>query len=90
MRDKNRIEPLLDKLRAIWFLMPDMRFNQLIIYLQHEFYKHTKRGNVDKVYEYNKYTESLEYVNNVINLFNIEDDEFYAFLEWKLKQLEAE
>jgi hypothetical protein len=90
MRDWKRIEPLLNKIEGIWLLMPDMRFNQLMRHLQHEFYKHTNKGNVDKVYEYNKYTESLEYVNNVINLFNIEDDEFYAFLEWKLKQLEAE
>lgn len=33
MRDVNRIEPLLNKLKELWLLYPDMRFGQLVVNL---------------------------------------------------------
>lgn len=31
MRDPNRIDPILAKLREAWFLYPDMRLGQLLV-----------------------------------------------------------
>ena len=33
MRDINRIEPLLDKLKELWKLNPDIRFGQLVYWI---------------------------------------------------------
>lgn len=31
MRDPQRIEPMLDKLREVWLLNPDLRLGQIIV-----------------------------------------------------------
>ena len=36
MRDINRIEPFLDKLKELWLRYPDMRFGQIIYLLAGE------------------------------------------------------
>lgn len=37
MRDAKRIEPFLEKFGELWHLMPDMRFTQLVSYMNNKF-----------------------------------------------------
>lgn len=91
MRDIERIERIMGIFKEIWTLVPDMRFNQLIDVLQHEY------CNVEGVEYFRKYAqiepisnfENGVLFNNVLipDLFYLEDDEFEKFLISYLKSI---
>lgn len=80
MRDLKRIDFVLDVIGSIWKLYPDLRYNQLVKNLQHEYHKRTNDGIKREIYEYNDNAHSMEFLNYHIDLFHVEDDIFYNFL----------
>ena len=75
MREFERIDRMITLIKKIWENHQDLRFNQLIDYLQRKYKDgaYVKRGYVDtSPYE----TMEISYPN----LFNVEDDKFEEFL----------
>ena len=69
MRDKNRINELLDLINQIWQKDPDLRFNQLIYNLQSG-YSHIN----------NNYGKVSEPQSDGFDLYSLEDEDFIAYL----------
>lgn len=90
MRDVNRIPKIIDLIQRIWIKQPDTRFNQLMHNLQYEYSLKAKYP----LKELHEKEELLEYdivayrSVKVVDLFNLEDDCFIAFLENKVKEIE--
>ena len=59
----------------IWVKNPDLRFQQLIVALQHGY--STKNGGIGKVEQ----KENDGFVKVGFDLFNVEDDTFKEYLE---------
>lgn len=58
MRDIDRIEPFLDKLKGVWKLFPDYRFGQIIYLISDE---------IGRDIFYPEETEWLEKIQNIID-----------------------
>ena len=79
MRPAKRIPETLDLINQIWQLDQDMRFLQLIYYLQATFVHETNcNGKIELVAEDGHKTIGYD-------LFHVEDDEFIKFLKKELK-----
>lgn len=88
MRNPKRIPELLVVLQQIWEKQPDTRFNQLVHNLQWE-YANLKNAYKDTLYEKDEFKERdiISYRSKqVVDLFNVEDDQFLEFLKSKLDQ----
>jgi hypothetical protein len=91
MRDPKRINQAMYYLNKIWMNQPDTRFNQLIYNLQHEFNKVHQDKYTKKLYH--KESSQLHFMfvqTNVVELFDVEDDQFIEFLKTKVEQLKPE
>ncbi|MNJ90545.1 Ferredoxin [compost metagenome] len=82
MRDPNRITKCMNILTKVWQKQPDTRFNQLVENLKYEFYNDTNKGVKRNLLE-NDRVFSLQVEVSVIDLFHIEDDQFFDWLEKK-------
>lgn len=82
MKDLDRIERIISLINKIWYKHPDVRFNQLITYLQRKYDngKYVKKAFVDEV---GWGTVEVSYPD----LFNVEDDNFEVFLSDYLNEL---
>jgi hypothetical protein len=89
MRNPERIEKLLLILKKIWEYVPDMRFNQLIDYLQNE-YDESKSNAYSKVLwkkDTNEQFAIVSYHKTIkTDLFYVEDDDFIDFLQKTLDE----
>lgn len=81
MRDPERITLLLSLIEQIWRHYPDLRFNQLIYNLQHEY--SLVNGDDGKVVQSGK--DGLQRL--AFDLFHVEDDKFRTFLTDYLARL---
>lgn len=61
-RDPERIKPFLKKLRAVWKKHPDMRFWQLLQWIEHK--AHEKYGGDVFFYEEDRTEEILDQLLN--------------------------
>lgn len=90
MRERERIDRIMSLIQEVWHYMPDIRFNQLVSNLQ-MFYSQKNGGyGTREVLEkevHEKYT--VERKTTYLDFFNLEDDEFEAFLESYAKELRA-
>ena len=83
MRDEKRIKRILDLVHQIWSNQPDIRFNQLLYNLQHNYIKSTEETGwkvnrqTVQVYGNKVYIEEDTY----IDMFHLEDDKFEKFLK---------
>lgn len=87
MRNPHRIDRALRLLQLIWTQQPDTRFFQLIHNLQVEYREqHEWKGTV--VYE--KIADAESHVmfqrQELYDFYNLEDDDFIAFLKQKLEE----
>lgn len=90
MRNPERIRHVLYYINSIWNHVPDMRFNQLMDYLQNEYndYKNQSYSKVLWEKEVNEkfaielYRKTLE-----VDLFYVEDEDFIEFLKKTLDEL---
>ena len=74
MRDPERIDQILNLIKEIWLQNPDLRFNQLVYNLQHEYSINNKGiGQINLV-------ESDGFTRTGFDLFNLEDDKFLEHL----------
>lgn len=88
MRDKERINRIIDLLHEIWNYMPDIRFNQLVSNLQTLYSQKNDGYGTRKVFEkevYERYTIKREIT--YLDFFSLEDDEFEEFLETYVREL---
>lgn len=74
MRDPKRIQHTLDLISLIWKAYPDLRFNQLICVLQREY------ASQNENYGLLKGVGPRGQEQGVFDFFNLEDDDFLAFL----------
>lgn len=77
---KNDTKQILELLEKIWSKRQSLRFNQLIHNLQHQFFHETGKGVLCHDYVKNESNGALIPMDNAVDLFNVEDDEFYQFL----------
>jgi len=84
MRPPSRIETILDLLHAIWDHQPDMRFLQLVYVLQAKYCEERHPLGIIRTAPEENGSQRTGY-----DLFNVEDDEFYQFLQDFLKELKA-
>lgn len=91
MRDPARMNKVLHALSYIWQRQPDTRFNQLIHNLQWE-YSSTRAYDYHEIlWEEDVHNGIRSYrQKKVIDLFNVEDDDFIKFLEVKVARLKFE
>lgn len=80
MRDIKRISKTLAVLESIWESYPDLRFNQLIHHLEHEYAN--QHPEFKKVVVEKEITSTIKppYEHYMIDLFYVEDDEWLEFL----------
>lgn len=88
MRDQQRIIYALGLIQRIWLQQPDTRFNQLMHNLQWEY--SGANGSVGQGTHYrmheNKEFGHLHFEKQFfVDLYGVEDTDFIAFLENKLK-----
>lgn len=84
MRNPERIDVVMWLLTKIWKEQPDTRFHQLVHNLQWEYskekdsYKQTfyERDNFNGIMMFREYP--------IVDLYNVEDEDFIAFLKRKL------
>jgi hypothetical protein len=74
MRDPERIQRIIEKLSTIWAMDKDCRFGQLVYAI---FWQMPQTKIVDEQVNEGKYI----YHKYGIDPFNIEDDDFEAFLD---------
>lgn len=74
MRDPERIQRIIDKLITVWSMDKDCRFGQLVYAI---FWQMPQTKIVDEQVNEGKYI----YHKYGIDPFNIEDDDFEAFLD---------
>ena len=93
MRDPARISKIMDLLVFIWQSegYTDLRFNQLISNLQHEYNlkhdgKYTKELEQKEVWK--DITSYRPY--NVLDLYNVEDEDWMVFLVEKVAEINGE
>jgi len=85
MRNPKRIIGVMSLLQILWEKHPDLRFNQLMHNLQHEFAKENDRLKV--VWEKDEYRGIVSYQKyEIADLFYIEDDKFESFLHKKIAE----
>lgn len=85
MRDPKRIPNCLEIIQKIWEEQPDTRFNQLLYNLQYEYIKDTKSFNSLKhSYEIDP-VGVIQHVGSSPDLFYLEDDAFFDWLNEKYK-----
>lgn len=89
MRDPKRVKLVWKLLYDFWSTCPDMRFFQLISYLEREYVKWSgEKGYVQNVQILKVHggEEAMVYLENTqkIDLFYLEDDRFIEFLQDKL------
>lgn len=86
MREIERIERIVELVKEIWLLNPDLRYTQLIHHLQWRYSKQNDdRGRV-KLYEKNETSYGTLYTDiYTLDLFSVEDSDFEKFLEAYLK-----
>jgi len=78
VRDPARIEELINLLKELWLVDPDLRFNQLIYILQNEYsYQNNGQGQIKEV-------EADGYERIGYDLFNLEDNNFIEYLKTKV------
>jgi hypothetical protein len=78
MRDPERIEKLLSLIEELWLRDPDLRFNQLIYNLQHDYsQKNNGSGQIKEI-------EADGFTRIGFDLFSIEDNKFMEYLESKV------
>ena len=82
MRDPKRINTILGLINNIWQFDQDMRFMQLLYWLQSEYVSKTNcHGKVEEIREDRSSTIGYD-------LFHVEDDKFIEFLKDFLKERE--
>ena len=87
MRNPERITEVMSLVTQIWTKCPDMRFNQLIDYLQWDFVNKTGRGKVE-YYKKFQFEKARVYEPTILtDLFYIEDDVFTGYLRNKVSEL---
>ena len=80
MRNPERIKETLSIINSIWHKYPDVRFNQLLYWLQGEWWDKNRSGRVMSELD----EEGLYEVG--WDLFNVEDDVFIEHLKMILEQ----
>jgi len=83
MRPRERIVEILDLVNDIWQLDQDMRFLQLIYWLQSAYV--SKSGCHGKIQE----VESDGFTKTGYDLFHVEDDKFIEFLKQHLEETKS-
>lgn len=78
MRDPKRIKRMLSLIGELWKKKPDMRFFQLINWIEYEFSKQNNGFGHRRVFE--KDSHNLEQPFSYMDLFYLEDDKFETFL----------
>jgi hypothetical protein len=74
MRDPERIQETLELINRIWQRSPDLRFNQLMYSLQHDYSRNN--GDIGQV----KNTGADGFTRTGFDLFNLEDSAFIEHL----------
>lgn len=81
MRDPKRIERIMELIEVIWVNNPDLRYNQLLNSLQHEY---QNGAYIKKAYIDERGWGSVEV--SYPDLFYVEDDKFEEFLNEYVKK----
>lgn len=87
MRNPDRIIEIMNLVTQIWTNAPDMRFNQLIDYLQWDFVNKTGRGKVEYYKQFQFEKGRIYEPTMLTDLFYIEDDVFVEFLRNKVSEI---
>lgn len=84
-RNPERIDRTIELLFQVWKDQPDTRFFQLTHNLKHEYAQANGiEGNIEQLLDNSGRLVSI-HSRRVIDLYNLEDEEFIKFLETKLQ-----
>ncbi len=87
MNKSNKINDVITILKLIWEKQPDIRFNQLIHNLQHDYANKVQRY-LTELYEMEDHNRIKSFRKvNIVDLFDVKDDDFYEFLVQKLDEI---
>jgi hypothetical protein len=83
MRDPARVRRITALIQELWEQRPDLRYFQLISWLEHEY---SKQNNLfDKGDLIDKDEKNFEMPIDAVDLFHLEDDKLERFLKQMIK-----
>lgn len=83
-REPERISRILSLIQTIWIKYPDLRFFQLVSWLEHEYTKHNEGFGTKSLIERDSF--GVEMSLPIIDLFHLEDNKFEDFLKQVLDE----